>query len=36
MLGSPGSGKSTKCEHLSNKYPEIIHLSIGELFRNEI
>merc|ERR1712062_319579 len=35
VLGGPGAGKGTICEHLSNKYG-FGHLSAGELLREEM
>eukprot|EP01100_Stratorugosa_tubuloviscum_P008912 TRINITY_DN3734_c1_g2_i1.p1 TRINITY_DN3734_c1_g2~~TRINITY_DN3734_c1_g2_i1.p1 ORF type:complete len:129 (+),score=33.36 TRINITY_DN3734_c1_g2_i1:30-416(+) len=36
VLGGPGTGKTTLCEKLINKYPNWIHYSTGELLRKEI
>jgi UMP-CMP kinase len=33
VLGGPGSGKGTQCKLISEKYPEFIHLSIGDILR---
>lgn len=34
VLGGPGSGKSTQCKLLSEKY-KLTHLSVGDLLRSE-
>ncbi|KAL2067912.1 hypothetical protein VTL71DRAFT_16010 [Oculimacula yallundae] len=34
VLGGPGSGKGTQCNHLAANYP-IAHLSIGDILREE-
>lgn len=35
VLGGPGSGKGSVCDYLKTKYG-FIHISVGELLRNEI
>jgi adenylate kinase family enzyme len=35
ILGPPGSGKGTQCELLTKKM-NILHLSAGDLLRNEV
>lgn len=35
ILGPPGSGKGTQCSLLTQKL-NILHLSAGELLRNEL
>lgn len=36
VLGGPGSGKGTLCNKLTTTYPEIQHISVGDLCRAEI
>lgn len=35
LIGGPGSGKGTVCEHLIKEFP-IQHLSTGDLLRQEV
>jgi UMP-CMP kinase len=35
VLGGPGSGKGTICEMLVKQFPDIVHLSAGDLLRAE-
>ncbi|KAJ3337201.1 hypothetical protein HDU93_001443 [Gonapodya sp. JEL0774] len=35
VLGGPGAGKGTQCENLARDFPEICHLSAGDLLRAE-
>ncbi|CAL1536703.1 unnamed protein product [Lymnaea stagnalis] len=36
LAGGPGCGKGTQCEKLTARYPDIIHLSMGDILRKEI
>jgi pyrimidine 5'-nucleotidase len=35
VLGGPGSGKGTQCERILREFPNIAHLSAGDLLREE-
>ena len=35
VLGGPGCGKGTLCQMIVKKYPDIVHLSAGDLLRAE-
>ena len=35
VLGGPGAGKGTQCSRINRKFPNVIHLSAGELLREE-
>jgi UMP-CMP kinase len=35
VLGGPGAGKGTQCARINKEFPKIIHLSAGELLREE-
>lgn len=35
VLGGPGAGKGTQCKMLVQKYPEFVHISAGDLLREE-
>ena len=34
--GGPGSGKGTQCKKITARYPDIVHLSMGDILRKEI
>jgi adenylate kinase len=36
VLGGPASGKSTLCKKIIHENPGVIHISVGELLKNEI
>ncbi|RUS83726.1 hypothetical protein EGW08_008522 [Elysia chlorotica] len=36
LAGGPGSGKGTQCKKLTARYPDIMHLSMGDILRKEI
>lgn len=35
VLGGPGSGKGTQCERILREFPNVAHLSAGDLLREE-
>lgn len=35
VLGGPGVGKGTQCSKLTQRYPDFVHLSAGDLLREE-
>lgn len=35
VLGGPGAGKGTQCGELLKRHPELVHLSAGDLLREE-
>lgn len=35
VIGGPGAGKGTQCSRLVQDFPRVVHLSAGELLRNE-
>ncbi|ESO98838.1 hypothetical protein LOTGIDRAFT_113866 [Lottia gigantea] len=36
FAGGPGSGKGTQCKKLVARYPDFVHLSMGDILRTEI
>ncbi|XP_064616728.1 adenylate kinase isoenzyme 5-like isoform X2 [Liolophura sinensis] len=36
ITGGPGSGKREQCKHVVEKYPDISHISVGEILRAEV
>ncbi|GFN77641.1 adenylate kinase isoenzyme 5, partial [Plakobranchus ocellatus] len=36
LAGGPGSGKGTQCKKITARYPDIVHLSMGDILRKEI
>lgn len=34
--GGPGSGKGTQCGRIIERYPDFVHLSMGDIIRTEI
>ncbi|XP_059141356.1 adenylate kinase isoenzyme 5-like [Physella acuta] len=36
LAGGPGSGKGTQCAKIIARYPDIVHLSMGDILRKEI
>lgn len=36
ILGGPGSGKGTQCEKIKARYKGVVHLSAGDLLRDEV
>ncbi|XP_074653919.1 adenylate kinase isoenzyme 5-like [Tubulanus polymorphus] len=36
MMGGPGSGKGTHCKRLIERYSKWVHLSMGDLIRDEV
>ena len=36
VLGPPGAGKGTQCKYLAQEQPETLHLSAGQLLRDEV
>lgn len=36
IVGGPGSGKGTQCKKVCERYKEVIHLSMGDILRNQI
>jgi len=36
VLGGPGVGKGTQCDLLINEFPFLVHLSAGDLLREEM
>ena len=36
MTGGPGSGKGLQCTKIVERYPDIVHLSMGDILRKEI
>lgn len=36
VLGGPGSGKGTQCERIKARYAGVVHLSAGDLLRDEV
>ncbi|XP_052787877.1 adenylate kinase isoenzyme 5-like isoform X5 [Mya arenaria] len=36
VAGGPGSGKGTQCARIIKRYPGFVHISIGDLLRQEI
>jgi hypothetical protein len=36
VLGGPGSGKGTQCDRIKARYPGVVHLSAGDLLRDEV
>lgn len=35
VLGPPGAGKGTQCQLLAQKHDNVLHLSVGQLLREE-
>jgi len=35
VLGGPGAGKGTQCANLQKEFPDVVHLSAGDLLRRE-
>lgn len=35
-IGGPGSGKGTQCAKITARYPDIVHISTGDILRREI
>ena len=35
-LGGPGSGRGTQCEKICLKHADFVHLSSGDLMKNEV
>lgn len=36
IIGGPGSGKGTQCQRIIERYNETVHLSMGDILRNQI
>ncbi|CAC5417371.1 adk [Mytilus coruscus] len=36
IVGGPGSGKGTQCKKVLERYKEVVHLSMGDILRNQI
>ncbi len=36
LSGGPGSGKGTQCDRIKVKYAGVVHLSAGDLLRDEV
>ncbi|XP_063423864.1 adenylate kinase isoenzyme 5-like isoform X3 [Mytilus trossulus] len=36
IVGGPGSGKGTQCKKVCERYKEVVHLSMGDILRNQI
>ncbi len=36
VLGGPGSGKGTQCDRIKVRYQGVVHLSAGDLLRDEV
>ncbi|CAG5129709.1 unnamed protein product, partial [Candidula unifasciata] len=36
LAGGPGSGKGTQCAKITARYPDIVHISTGDILRREI
>ncbi|XP_060602072.1 uncharacterized protein LOC132755252 isoform X8 [Ruditapes philippinarum] len=36
VAGGPGSGKGTQCQKIVQRYPGFVHLSMGDILRDEI
>ena len=36
ISGGPGSGKGTQCEKIVQRYPNFVHLSMGDILPEEI
>jgi adenylate kinase len=36
VLGGPGTGKGTQCDRIKARYPGVVHLSAGDLLRDEV
>ncbi len=36
VLGGPGTGKGTQCDRIKTRYPGVVHLSAGDLLRDEV
>jgi adenylate kinase family enzyme len=36
VLGGPGSGKGTQCDRIKARYEGVVHLSAGDLLRDEV
>ncbi|KAH3798939.1 hypothetical protein DPMN_152543 [Dreissena polymorpha] len=36
VAGGPGSGKGTQCARIIKRYPDFVHISVGDLIRAEI
>jgi adenylate kinase/UMP-CMP kinase len=36
FAGGPGSGKGTQCDRIKAKYGGVVHLSAGDLLRDEV
>ena len=36
FLGGPGSGRGTQCEKICLKHSDFVHLSSGDLMKNEV
>ncbi|KAK6195177.1 hypothetical protein SNE40_000655 [Patella caerulea] len=36
IAGGPGSGKGTQCKKLLERYPDFVHLSMGDILRTQI
>ena len=35
-VGGPGSGRGTQCKRLLERYPDIVHLSMGDILRHQV
>lgn len=36
LSGGPGSGKGTQCARIIKRYPDFVHVSMGDIIREEI
>jgi adenylate kinase len=36
VIGGPGSGKGTACAEITKRFPDFVHLSSGDLLRDEV
>lgn len=36
LVGGPGSGKGTQCQRIVQRYPDFVHISMGDVIREEI
>ena len=36
ILGPPGAGKGTNCQRLAKEYPNVYHMSVGQLLRDQL